>query len=80
LLFYPFPLVFYINPDLPKLAERIKEGLQSIISTGKLDTIFNAHYGKITAQLNLNSRRIFVLENPLIPDEFRYMTPDIENL
>jgi hypothetical protein len=80
LLFYPFPLVFYVNPDLPKLAERIKEGLQSIISTGKLDTIFNAHYGKITEQLNLNSRRIFVLDNPLVPDEFRYLGPDIENL
>jgi hypothetical protein len=80
LLFYPFPLVFYINPDLPKMAERIGQGMENITSSGKLDTIFNAHYGKITEQLNLNSRRIFVLDNPLIPDEFRYMGPDIENL
>jgi hypothetical protein len=62
------------------LAERIEQGMQSITSSGKLDAIFNAHYSKITAQLNLNSRRIFVLDNPLIPDEFRYMIPDIENL
>ncbi len=80
LLFYPFPLVFYVNPDLPKMAERIEQGLQSIISSGKLDAIFDEHYGKITEQLNLDSRRIFVLDNPLIPDEFRYLAPDLENL
>lgn len=80
LLFYPFPLVFYVNPNLPKMAERIEQGMQSIITSGKLDAIFNAHYGKITAQLNLNSRRIFVLDNPMIPDEFRYLAPNLENL
>ncbi len=80
LLFYPFPLVFYINPDMPKMAERIEQGLQSIIDSGKLDAIFNKHYGKITEQLNLDKRRIFILDNPLIPDEFRYLTPNLENL
>ena len=80
LIFYPFPLVFYINPDLPKMAERIEQGLRSIISSGKLDAIFNEHYGKITEQLNLDSRQIFVLDNPLIPDEFRYLAPNLENL
>lgn len=80
LLFYPFPLVFYVNPDLPKMAERIEQGLQSIISSGKLDAIFNKHYGKIKEQLNLDKRRIFELDNPLIPEEFRYLTPNIENL
>ncbi|RPA70458.1 hypothetical protein EF405_01380 [Cyclobacteriaceae bacterium YHN15] len=80
LLFYPFPLVFYINPDLPKLAERIGQGMQNITSSGKLDAIFNAHYGKISAQLNMKGRRIFVLDNPLIPDEFRHLAPDIGNL
>jgi hypothetical protein len=54
--------------------------MQSITSSGKLDAIFNAHYGKITEQLNLKSRRIFVLDNPLVPNEFRYLGPDIENL
>jgi hypothetical protein len=80
LLFYPFPLVFYINPDLPKMAERIEQGMQSITSSGKLDAIFKEHYGKITEQLHLKSRRIFVLNNPLIPHEFRHLAPDIENL
>ncbi|MEX2604947.1 MAG: hypothetical protein WD361_12120 [Gracilimonas sp.] len=80
LLFYPFPLVFYINPEMPEMAERIEQGLQSIISSGKLDAIFNEHYGQIKEQLNLDSRRIFLLENPLIPDEFSDLAPDLENL
>ncbi|MFU8858988.1 MAG: hypothetical protein ACNA8K_01065 [Cyclonatronaceae bacterium] len=80
LLFYPFPLVFYINPDLPQLAERIEQGLQNIIASGKLDAIFDEHYGTITEQLNLDKRRLFVLDNPLIPDEFQDLAPDIENL
>ncbi|MCA1803648.1 MAG: transporter substrate-binding domain-containing protein, partial [Rhodothermaceae bacterium] len=80
LLFYPFPLVFYINPDLPQLAQRIEQGLQNIIASGKLDAIFDEHYGTITEQLNLDSRRLFVLDNPLIPDEFQDLAPDIENL
>ena len=72
--------MFYVNPDLPKMAERIEQGMQSIISSGKLEAIFDKHYGQITEQLNLDSPRIFVLENPLIPDEFRYLVPDLENL
>ena len=80
LLFYPFPLVFYVNPDQPKLAERIEEGLQKIKSSGKLDAIFDEHYGNIIEQLNLDSRRLFVLENPLIPDVFRHLTPDLDNM
>ena len=80
LLFYPFPLVFYVNPDQPKLAERIEKGLQKINSSGKLDAIFDEHYGNIIEQLNLNSRRLFVLENPLIPDEFSKLTPDLKSL
>lgn len=80
LLFYPFPLVFYVNPDLPEMAERIEQGMQSIIASGKLNAIFDEHYGNITEQLKLDSRRLFVLDNPLIPDEFRDLAPNLENL
>lgn len=80
LIFYPFPLVFYVNQDLPEMAERIEQGLQTIVSNGKLDAIFNAHYGQITEQLNLDSRRIFVLDNPLIPNEYSDLAPNLENL
>lgn len=80
LLFYPFPLVFYVNPKRPKMAERIEQGLQRIIASGQLTSIFNEHYGDITAQLKLNSRQVFILDNPLVPANFRALAPDLEKL
>ena len=80
LLFYPFPLVFYVNPQLPRLAERIEYGFQKIIASGQLDSIFNHHYGIIVEQLNLDKRVLITLDNPLIPDGFRYLKPDLDNL
>jgi len=80
LFFYPFPLVFYVNPDLPDLADRIEEGMQRITNSGELDTIFNSYFGNIVEKLNLSGRTLFVLDNPLVPDEFRTMKPDLNNL
>ena len=67
---YPFPLVFYINPNKEKLAERIKIGLKNIKKNGTLDSLFNAHYGELTERLNLRQRKILKLHNPMVPPEF----------
>ena len=80
LFFYPFPLVFYVNPNLPDLADRVEEGMQRIISSGVLDNIFKSYYGDIVEKLNLTDRQLFILDNPLVPDEFRDLKPDLDNL
>ena len=80
LLFYQFPLVFYVNPNLPNLAERVEEGMERIIDNGELDSIFDRYYGNIVEKLNLNERILFELDNPLIPDDFRDLKPDLDNL
>lgn len=80
ILYYPFPLVFYINPGMPELAERVEQGLQSMIEAGILDEIFDEYYSNITEELNLDQRVLFILENPLIPEEFADLKPDLENL
>ena len=80
LLFYQFPLVFYVKPELPQLAERIDDEFQKIITSGKLDSIFDNHYGDIVEQLNLEKRVMSLLYNPLIPDDFRHIKPDLDNL
>ncbi len=77
MLFYPFPLVFYINPGIPDFAKRIEQGLQDIEESGALDDIFNSYYANIVEELNLDQRRIFILENPLIPEEFANLKPDL---
>jgi hypothetical protein len=80
LFFYPFPLVFYVNPGMPKLAERVELGLQKITDSGELDAVFNKYYANIVQNLQLDKRTLFVLENPLIPKEFAYLQPNIAGL
>jgi len=80
LLFYPFPLVFYVNPDLPELAGRIETGMLEIIASGKLDEIFNRHYGDIVERLGLEQRTLYILENPLIPEMFSGLKPDLAGM
>lgn len=80
MFFYPFPLVFYVNPTMPDLANRIDEGLQRIINSGELDLIFYRYYPTIVEKLNLEKRTLFVLQNPLISDEFANLKPHLTQL
>jgi hypothetical protein len=77
MLFYPFPLVFYVNPERLELSKRVEQGLQNIEESGALDDIFNANYSNIVEELNLDQRKVFILENPLIPEEFANLKPDL---
>ncbi len=80
LFFYPFPLVFYVNPTMLELAKRIDEGLQIITASGELDAIFNRYYANIVQILQLDKRTLFVLKNPLIPKEFANLQPNLAGL
>ena len=68
-IYYPFPLVFYVNPNNPELALRINQGMQVITRTGELDRIFERHYGSLVEALNLKQRRLIRLDNPFLPAE-----------
>lgn len=80
LFFYPFPLVFYVNPKMPELAERIDVGLKKITDSGELDAIFNSYYINIVQELQLDKRGLFIVENPLIPKEFANLQPNLTGL
>jgi hypothetical protein len=67
MLYYPFPLVFYVNPRKPALAERIGKGLKLIISSGEHEILFSQHHGDVAQRLNLRNRQMFTLTNPMLP-------------
>ena len=69
LIYYPFPLLFYVNPDKPELAKRIEEGLDRIIENGALDQLFREQYGDLVTRLRLKDRTTFRLENPNLSEE-----------
>jgi hypothetical protein len=69
MLYYPFPLVFYVNPCNPVLAERIEKGLKLIVTSGEHDRLFSHHHGDVAKRLNLKNRKIFTLDNPMLPPD-----------
>ena len=74
-VFYPFPLVFYVNPDNKILAERVTSGLQAISSNGVLDTIFKRYFDADLIAVDLPSRTMIRLKNPILPSEMADFKP-----
>ncbi|GEA51243.1 hypothetical protein VIN01S_20470 [Vibrio inusitatus NBRC 102082] len=70
MLYYPFPLVFYVHPQKEQLATEIKNGLELSRNNGALRVLFDKHYGQVVTDMNLRSRRQLELNNPLLPKVF----------
>jgi len=64
LLFYPWPYLFYISKNNPRIAERIEKGMRIMIEDGSLEKIFIKYNGEIIKKANLNKRKVFRIENP----------------
>ena len=71
MLYYPFPLVFYVNANNASFAKRVEQGLAAIIAGGQYDSLFAKHHGDIVARLNLKERKIFTLDNPILPENMK---------
>lgn len=72
LLYYPFPVVFYVNPIKTKLAERLTKGLQELTKNGELQRLFLHHHADLIPQLRLRERTLITLTNPLLPAELAH--------
>lgn len=66
MLQYPMPLVFYVNPAEPEVAERIRKGVDRIQQNGQMEALFQRHFGGIVERLSLEKRRTFHLFNPML--------------
>ena len=77
MLYYPFPLVFYVNHRNPALAERIDAGLDALKQSGEHDRIFSKNYGGVVQRLGLKQRRKFILSNPILPPEMAGFEPTL---
>ncbi|WP_416377408.1 hypothetical protein [Cellvibrio sp. NN19] len=75
LVFYPFPLVFYVNPNNKALAERVAQGLLAIQTNGELDAIFNRYFAADLQQVDLPARSMITLKNPILPAEMAGFKP-----
>ncbi len=67
LIKYPFAQFFYVSKSAPHLAARLKDGLEQMIRDGSFDALFDKHFAKRLAGLNLGQRVVIELENPYLP-------------
>lgn len=74
LLYYPMPLVFYVNPNNPKLAHALEEGLEICFNNGQFEDLFDKHYGETLATAKLQNRTIIPLNNPQLNDSIPYFS------
>ncbi len=76
LLYYPYPIYFFVNKENVALGQIIESGLEQMIDNGEFDTLMNNH--EVTRHAfplkKWESKRIFHLENP-----FLSATTDVEN-
>lgn len=72
---YPTAAYFFVSPRRNQLAKDVELGLNTAISDGSFESLFQNHLGRPIKQARLASRRIIELENPLI----RNTAPAISN-
>jgi hypothetical protein len=69
LLHLPAPSYFFVSPVYPKIAERLEFGLEQMVTTGELQKLFDETFSKYIDILDLKSRRIIEVGNPLLPEK-----------
>lgn len=68
-LYLPLPTYFFVSPLKPKLAQRVKEGLLSMVDDGTLDKMFIQYHQEALRRADLKSRTIISLKNYNLSDE-----------
>jgi len=68
LIKYRYAQFFYVSKSAPRLAERIAAGLEAMIADGSFDALFERHFAKAIADLELDQRIVITLDNPFLPD------------
>ncbi|WDE08353.1 hypothetical protein SG34_022405 [Thalassomonas viridans] len=70
-MYYPAPIYFFVAKNKPALAKRIETGLRLAIGDGSFEQLFLNHPSnrEMFDKTRLAQRRIFRLENPLLPEK-----------
>ncbi len=64
---YPTAMYFFVNRGNTTLARLIETGLQRAIDDGSFDALFLSSYEETLKHLNVENRKVFHLDNPLLP-------------
>lgn len=66
-LYYPLPRFFFTNQHGSEQAlKRVSEGLAAAYDDGSLQELWEKHYKESVDYVDLNSRKVFTIDNPLL--------------
>ncbi|WP_291329804.1 hypothetical protein [Desulfovibrio sp. UCD-KL4C] len=68
-LYLPQPTYFFVSPKFPKLAERIKDGLERMIKDGSFDKLFWEYNASNLNRADLKNRLVLFADNPFLSPE-----------
>ena len=72
-IYYPFPLVFYVNQQQAELAELLS---QQLFEKSQVVELFNHHYGDVTR--HCSKKGGLSLSNPLLSDDYHLLLEEYE--
>jgi hypothetical protein len=67
----------FVSKSTPRLAERIRYGLEEMQKDGSFDRFFDEHFSEVIAKLKFPQRTIIELENPLVPVWAKIARPEL---
>ena len=67
LIVYPYPNYIFVSKNNPRLARRLKEGLETLLKNGTLDKVFLRHNREAFEAAHIRTRRVLRLQNPNLP-------------
>lgn len=65
----PLPGYVFVSPKVPRLYQRLKEGLEEMVRDGSLRRLMLRYHQDLIDQANFCARRIFHVPNPLLPSQ-----------
>lgn len=77
LIRYPLGMYAFVSKSTPRLAERIRYGLEEMQKDGNFDRYFNEHFSEVIAKLKFRQRALIELENPLLPAWAKIAMPEL---
>jgi membrane-bound lytic murein transglycosylase MltF len=67
LIRFPYAHYAYVSKSAPRLAERIRYGLEEMRKDGSFDRLFQQHFAQAFVDLRWGQRTVIELENPSLP-------------
>jgi hypothetical protein len=75
LIYYEFPIYFYVSKKYPELAKRLQLGLEKLQKSGEFAKLFKQYHEKDLAALQLRQRKVICLKSPYVNNTNQCVQP-----